>query len=187
MDLPFQMIPAWVDGRLQQVEKLAVHQRGLRHRAVSVFVMQGDQVLLQRRAAGKYHSAGLWANACCTHPTWGEAAAACAQRRLREELGLAELDLTSVGQIEYRADVGRGLVEHEVVDVFVARVTARPALSPDPSEVAETAWVSLADLDVALAETPDRFTPWLRIYLSENRTQILGTAKGKPALSQSVD
>ena len=62
------MIPAWVDGVLTPVEKLEVHQRGLRHKAISVFILRGTEVLLQRRALEKYHTPGLWANACCTHP-----------------------------------------------------------------------------------------------------------------------
>ena len=73
------------------VGKLEVHQRGLRHMAVSVFVLDGHAVLIQQRAAGKYHTPGLWANTCCTHPRWGEEPAACAVRRLREELGITGL------------------------------------------------------------------------------------------------
>jgi isopentenyl-diphosphate Delta-isomerase len=169
------MIPAWVDGRLQQVEKLAVHQRGLRHMAVSVFVMQGDQVLLQRRAEGKYHTPGLWANTCCTHPAWGESPADCAKRRLQQELGITGLTLMPAGQVEYRAEVGQGLIEHEVVDVFVARVTRRPDLSPDPAEVADTRWMGLGDLTDDLADRPANYTPWLRIYLQDHRDQIFGT------------
>ena len=170
------MIPAWVGGRLQPVAKLAVHQRGLRHKAVSVFVLLGDAVLLQRRAAGKYHTPGLWANTCCTHPHWNEPAAACARRRLRQELGLEGLTLTPVGQVEYRAEVGPGLVEHELVDVFVARTTQAPDLAPDPDEVAETRWMGLADLATDLAADPQAYVPWLHIYLSQHRAQIFGPA-----------
>ena len=86
-----ELIPAWVDGRLQPLAKLEVHQRGLRHKAVSVFVIEGPRVLIQKRAAGKYHTPGLWANTCCTHPRWEEEAATCAVRRLREELGISGL------------------------------------------------------------------------------------------------
>jgi isopentenyl-diphosphate delta-isomerase len=82
------MIPAWVEGTLTPVEKLEVHKKGLRHKAVSVFVMRGDRILLQQRALSKYHTPGLWANACCTHPHWDEQPLTCAQRRLEEELGI---------------------------------------------------------------------------------------------------
>ena len=167
-----EMIPAWIDGELQQVEKLAVHQRGLRHKAVSVFVVSGDHVLLQRRAEGKYHTPGLWANSCCTHPRWGEEPAICALRRLREELGIIGLKIRNVGQIEYRADVGMGLTEHELVDVFLASTTSRPGLLPDAAEVAETAWVTLSALEEDLATHPQRHTPWLHIYLKDHRARI---------------
>ncbi|MEC7259391.1 MAG: isopentenyl-diphosphate delta-isomerase, partial [Pseudomonadota bacterium] len=65
------MIPAWVDGVLTPCDKLEVHHRGLRHPAVSVFVCHGDHLLIQQRALGKYHTPGVWANTCCTHPLWG--------------------------------------------------------------------------------------------------------------------
>jgi isopentenyl-diphosphate delta-isomerase len=170
------MIPAWVDGRLQQVEKLEVHRRGLRHKAVSVFVTQGDHILLQQRAAGKYHSPGLWANSCCTHPHWNEPPETCALRRLRQELGIVGLAVQPVGQVEYRADVGQGLTEHEVVDVFLAPAGLRPLLQPDPEEVAATEWMTLAALEAALRAGPQRFSPWLRIYMSEHRRHIFGAA-----------
>jgi isopentenyl-diphosphate delta-isomerase len=76
---------------LQPVEKLEAHQRGLRHKAISVFLMRDGKVLLQRRAMHKYHTPGLWANTCCTHPFWGEASLDCATRRLGEELGLTDM------------------------------------------------------------------------------------------------
>jgi isopentenyl-diphosphate Delta-isomerase len=168
------MIPAWVDGLLQPVEKLAAHQRGLRHKAVSVFVLSGDKVLIQQRAAGKYHTPGLWANTCCTHPDWEEAAADCAQRRLMQELGITGLTLRPAGQVEYRADVGNGLSEHELVDVFVAEATEALSLALNPDEVQAVRWVALPDLLDALAADPAPFTPWLRIYMAEHRAQILG-------------
>ena len=82
------MIPTWVNGTLQPFEKLAAHQQGLRHKAVSVFVVDGADILIQRRALCKYHTPGLWANTCCTHPEWDEDPVTCAIRRLDEELGI---------------------------------------------------------------------------------------------------
>lgn len=172
------MIPAWVAGRLQPVEKLAVHRQGLRHKAVSVFVICDGHILLQQRALTKYHSGGQWANTCCTHPHWGEPAGTCARRRLQEELGINGLAVLPAGQVEYRAEVTGGLVEHEVVEVFLAQTAIRPALFLDPAEVADTAWMTLAELDAAIAADPDRFTPWLRIYLAEHRERLFGDLAG---------
>ncbi|HMO09280.1 MAG TPA: isopentenyl-diphosphate Delta-isomerase [Paracoccaceae bacterium] len=168
-------IAAWVDGELVPVDKLEVHRRGLRHPAVSVFVMQGRRVLIQRRALSKYHTPGLWANTCCTHPHWGEDPAACAARRLREELGISGLGVIRAGQIEYRAGVGQGLTEHEVVQVFLAEAPAGLAVAPDPAEVAEVAWADLYDLAAETARHPERFTPWLRIYLAEHMETIFAS------------
>lgn len=167
-----ELIPAWVDGVLTPVEKLSVHRLGLRHRAVSVFVMQGDKVLLQRRAGGKYHSAGLWANTCCTHPHWGETPGDCALRRLREELGITGVYPALSGQVEYRADVGGGLTEHEVVDIFLAEAQPGLILAPDPAEVSETRWIGLYDLVAEVRRHPARFTRWLSIYLNDHMDRI---------------
>ncbi len=166
------MIPAWVNGVLQPVEKLSAHQQALRHQAVSVFVVKGNQLLLQRRAMGKYHTPGLWANTCCTHPQWNEPPEDCAARRLNEEMGITGLDMTYRGQIEYRADVGDGLIEHEVVDVFMAAVTSNIAITPNPDEVMDIEWVDLDRLIDALENEAERFVPWLAIYLLEHRHQI---------------
>ncbi len=171
-----QMIPAFVDGALTPVEKLEAHQKALKHLAVSVFVMRGNQVLLQKRAAGKYHTPGLWANTCCTHPAWEEAPRDCAMRRLQEELGITGLDPVFRHRAEYCADVGGGLTEHEVVDVFVAQALAGLAVIPNPDEVADTAWMSLQDLVTDVTARPARYTPWLRIYLDQHIDQIFGPA-----------
>ncbi|MCF7698812.1 isopentenyl-diphosphate Delta-isomerase [Loktanella sp. M215] len=170
------MIPAWIDGTLTPVEKLEAHVKGLRHKAISVFVMRGDHVLIQQRALSKYHTPGLWANTCCTHPAWGEDSAACAARRLDEELGITGLTLTHRDRIEYRADVGGGLIEHEVVEVYLAQAPARLPLAPNPDEVMATRWVSLSDLRREITTTPALFTPWLRIYLAEHAAAIFGEA-----------
>ena len=173
--LPQIMIPAWVDGTLTPVEKLAAHQRGLRHLAVSVFVMRRGEILIQQRALCKYHTPGLWANTCCTHPEWNESPADCAQRRLNEELGITGLSLEHRGEVEYRADVGGGLIEHEVVQVYVAEATEDMPLVPNPDEVMDTDWQTMDALRRAIAQTPQQFTPWLRIYLDQHAEAIFGS------------
>jgi isopentenyl-diphosphate Delta-isomerase len=169
-----QMIPAWVDGVLTPMDKLEVHRRGLRHPAVSVFVLAGTRVLIQQRALSKYHTPGLWANTCCTHPYWGEDPATCAIRRLQDELGIVGLSVAEAGRVEYRAAVGADLTEHEVVDVFTAQADPGLAVVPNPAEVAATRWVDLYDLAAETRRWPDRFTPWLSIYMSDHMDRIFG-------------
>ena len=161
-------IPAIADdGSLYPVGKMEAHERGLLHLAISIFVFDGQgNLLIQQRALDKYHCGGQWANTCCSHPHWGETIEACADRRLREELGTG-LPLQPIGAITYRADVGNGLVEHERVHMF--RGTADPRdwqPKPDPAEVSAVRWVSMDQLKRTLAEAPQTLTPWFRIYLS---------------------
>lgn len=168
------MIPAWVDGVLTPVEKLDAHLRGLRHKAVSVFVMRGSEVLMQQRAMGKYHTPGLWTNTCCTHPDFDESPAACAVRRLNEELGITGLIPERRHHLEYRADVGDGLTEHEVVDVYLARAPKDLRVDPNPEEVMATEWVDYHDLQALVERFPERYTPWLKIYLGQHGDIIFG-------------
>ncbi len=162
-------------GQLFPIDKLEAHRSGTRHVAISVFVFSGTCVLLQRRASGKYHSPGQWANACCSHPDWGEAVIDCAHRRLAEEMGLA-LTLHSAGVMDYRADVGSGLVENEHVHLFFAECDAKTVnVRPNPDEVSDSRWVDVKALRREIAESPQAFTPWLRIYLT--RAEETGIAQ----------
>ncbi len=146
------------DAPLGEGEKLAVHRAGQLHRAFSVFAFNAaGELLLQRRALGKYHSGGLWTNSTCGHPRPGEATADAARRRLGEELGIACGPLEEAGVLRYRAQL-RDLVENEVDHVFVTTVDGAPA--PDPDEVMEHRFVARDELDGWLAAEPDAFTAW---------------------------
>jgi isopentenyl-diphosphate Delta-isomerase len=161
------LIPAIAaDGSLYPIEKMQAHRLGTHHLAVSVFVFSGDDLLIQQRAAGKYHCAGAWANTCCSHPHWGEAPARAAERRLAEELGLQGLALDHTAVIDYAADVSDGLRECERVHVFRASAD-RDSLRfrPDPGEVSQTRWADWRDLRSEARATPAVFAPWFRIYL----------------------
>lgn len=161
------LIPA-IDaaGRLYPVEKLTAHRAGLHHLAVSVFVFCGEELLIQQRAYGKYHSEGLWANTCCTHPHWGESAASSAQRRLTEELGLS-LALRPAAVIDYQADVGPDMREWERVQVFRGDADrAGVRLTLNPAEVSAVAWRSVEELVADCAVRPQLYAPWFRIYLA---------------------
>ncbi|MGB0660527.1 MAG: isopentenyl-diphosphate Delta-isomerase [Mangrovicoccus sp.] len=169
------LIPAWVDDKLTPVEKLEVHRRGLKHKAVSVFVMDGQNVLIQRRSMSKYHTPGLWANTVCTHPQWEEKSSDCAVRRLQEELGITGLYPAHRDTVEYRADVGNGLVEHEVVDIYLAHANKRLPVQINPDEVMQVEWIGIYDLAAEVARRPARFTPWLRIYMEFHKDRIFGS------------
>ena len=139
-------------------EKLQAHIDGKLHRAISIFIVNDrSEMLLQRRAAGKYHSGGLWTNACCSHPCPGESTPAAAARRLREELGF-ETELEPIGTLLYRSEVGADLTEHEYDHLFAGTWTGVP--QPDPAEVSETMWIDIPTLRRRLEENPEAFTAW---------------------------
>jgi isopentenyl-diphosphate Delta-isomerase len=162
--------------------KMLAHTDALLHRAFSVFIFdKAGNVLLQRRADTKYHSAGLWSNACCSHPRPDEEPAAAASRRLREEMGF-ECTLRSAFAFVYRADVGNGLVEHEYDHVFIGGSDVIPR--PDPEEVSDWKWVSQTELTAELRAQPASYTYWLRIAWEELLTRGLVRAARWPRLAR---
>ncbi len=164
--LALGLIPALRgDGTLYPIEKLEAHKRAIPHLAISIFVFDGDLMLLQRRALTKYHCGGQWANTCCSHPHWGETLEAAANRRLFEELGF-HLPLTSGRQVEYRAEVGHGLIEHEHVTFYFGNAQRKDlAVQPNPVEVMQTRWANYSDVANEIAATPEMYAPWFRIYM----------------------
>ena len=146
------------------LEKQRAHAEGRLHRALSVFVFNPrGEMLLQRRAAAKYHSGGLWTNACCSHPRPGEAVAVAARRRLREEMGIDCAPEPAFAFI-YRAQVGPGLVEHEYDHVFLARWDGDP--SPSPDEVEAWRWTPVDQVAREVRDAPEAFTPWFRMIFA---------------------
>ncbi|MDG9722559.1 MULTISPECIES: isopentenyl-diphosphate Delta-isomerase [unclassified Streptomyces] len=156
---------------LGTAEKLSAHQPpGQLHRAFSVFLFdERGRLLLQQRALGKYHSPGVWSNTCCGHPYPGEAPFAAAARRTYEELGVSPSLLAEAGTVRYNhPDPASGLVEQEYNHLFVGLVQAAPR--PDPEEVAETAFVSPAELTER--HERDTFSAWFMTVLDAARPAV---------------
>jgi isopentenyl-diphosphate delta-isomerase len=152
------------DRVLGSAPKLEAHRRALRHRAFSIFIRDpAGLILLQRRARTKYHSGGLWANACCGHPREGEPNQDAAHRRLWEEMRLTA-DLRPIGKMAYQAELPDGWYENEVVHLFCGLSDAAPA--PDPAEVEDWCWMAPNRLLERIEARPDDFAAWFRIYLS---------------------
>lgn len=157
------------DQPLGTMEKLEAHRKGLLHRAVSVFLFnsRGD-LMLQRRALGKYHSAGLWTNTCCSHPYPGEHAADAAHRRLREEMGI-EADLDFSHTFIYKTELEDGLVEHELDHVYVGIFDGSPV--PDPAEADQWKFIPMSELQADIQSNPDQYTVWMRLILQDSQFQ----------------
>jgi isopentenyl-diphosphate Delta-isomerase len=158
--------------RVGEAGKLNAHQQGLLHRAFSIFLVDAaGNLLLQQRAATKYHSAGTWANSCCGHPRPGEQTSHAAHHRLGEELGIRGVKLGLEFCTAYTAAVGGGLTENEYVYVYFAGVPKfRPR--PHPVEVAAVRAVSLAELAWDAHRNPEMYAIWLRHYLRHHLQEI---------------
>lgn len=141
--------------------KMEAHEKGLLHRAFSVFVFnRAGQLLLQQRAAKKYHGAGLWSNSCCSHPCPGEDTQAAAERRLAEELGFS-VPLQKVFDFTYKATVENGLTEHEFDHVFTGEYDGTVFFNEE--EVAAYRYESIERIQTEMDKTPANFTTWFRI------------------------
>lgn len=151
------------DRETGSMEKLRVHQSGLLHRAFSVFIFNSkSELLLQQRGSDKYHSAGLWSNTCCSHPLVGELITVSVNRRLQEEMGMAcETDFHF--KFIYHHQFGNGLTEHECDHVYFGISDDIP--SPNPQEVNDWKYISMADLEEQIQLHPEQFTAWLKICL----------------------
>lgn len=155
--------------------KIEVHRRGLKHRALSVLVRDRiGNMLVHRRNPAKYHSGGLWTNACCSHPRPDEPSAKAAHRRLAEEMGV-RCEVEPLFTARYRAAVSNGYIEDEVVHAFGG--TYEGPVAPDPAEVSEWKWMPFTALADDLVRQPDLYTIWFRHYLREHYDVIAAWMK----------
>lgn len=148
-------------------EKLIVHQKGLLHAAFSIVLYDCyGNMLLQKRALSKYHSAGLWTNACCSHPSYGESMDTAIQRRLEEELGL-RTEVVKIDEfIYYYQDPVSGLIEHEYDQIYEGVVS--PPINYNPYEIAELKWMSWESILADVEKNPEIYTFWFKYWISRN-------------------
>lgn len=151
------------DNPLGVMEKMEAHQKALLHRAFSVFIFnKAGDLLLQKRAAEKYHSAGLWTNTCCSHPMPGEAVEEAALRRLEEEMGFST-PLEKAFAFLYKTGFDNGLTEHEYDHVFTGIYEG--GIHPDPYEVSAYRYIPMDELLEWVQRAPGDFTEWFKIAL----------------------
>ncbi|PWT74347.1 MAG: isopentenyl-diphosphate delta-isomerase [Bacteroidetes bacterium] len=149
------------DRSIGVMEKLEAHRKGLLHRAFSVFIFNSKgEMLLQQRSDEKYHSGGLWTNACCSHPAPGEDIGAAAIRRLNEELGFTT-SLTKIFDFIYQSSFENGLTEHEFDHVFVG--LHDDPVHPNKEEVSDYSFLGLDEIRDSLVKSPEKYTAWFRI------------------------
>ncbi|RTL57179.1 MAG: isopentenyl-diphosphate Delta-isomerase [Sphingobacteriales bacterium] len=159
-----------LDEPVGTMEKMAAHEKAVLHRAFSVFIFNSKgEMLLQQRALKKYHSGGLWTNACCSHPLPGEETIAAAKRRLYEELGFST-DLKKAFHFTYKAPFNNGLTEYEYDHVFTGRYEG--TIYPDKEEVSDYCYITLDAIEQSLQSHPQKYTAWFHIAFPQLKQWI---------------
>ncbi len=145
--------------------KIPTHKQGLLHRAFSVLIFNDNkEMLLQRRSLTKYHSPGLWTNACCGHPFNKKTTKEYAKQRLFEEMGIT-CDINFVFKFSYCSQFNNGLTENEIDHVFVGKTNEMPILNKQEADMFK--WMSLEDLYYDIQRNPFRYTTWFRIIMKQ--------------------
>lgn len=153
------------DDPVGTMEKMEAHEKGLLHRAFSVFIFnEKGQMLIHQRAKHKYHSGGLWTNACCSHPRKEESAEQAAHRRLQEEMGF-DCELEKAFEFTYKSKLDNDLTEHEYDHVFTGTYGAKPPINPD--EVADYKYVDIENLFKDIDRHPENYTEWFKIAIKK--------------------
>lgn len=158
------------DEPIGEMEKMEAHEKGVLHRAFSVFIFnEHNELLLQKRASSKYHSGGLWSNSCCSHPRTNESVVEAGERRLLEEMGFT-VPVEAVFSFIYRANLDHGMTEHELDHVLIGRYNDAPQLNPD--EVEDWKYVDLDTLSEHMQRHPEEYTEWFKIVFDRVREEL---------------
>ena len=153
------------DKQIGLMPKLEAHEKGVLHRAFSVFIFNNKgELMLQRRALSKYHSPGLWTNTCCSHQRDGESNILAAKRRLNEEMGFVA-ELIEKTSFVYKANFDNGLTEHELDHIIVGKYNHSPVINS--SEVDSWKWMSMEDIRNNINDQPHNYTAWFKIIFEK--------------------
>lgn len=153
------------DEPIGSMEKIEAHEKALLHRAFSVFILNDkNEVMLQQRAASKYHSPLLWTNTCCSHQRAGETNIAAGKRRLLEEMGF-QVDLKELFSFIYKAPFDNGLTEHELDHVMIGYSNQEPNVNKE--EVEDWKWMSMEAIKHDMKDHPENYTAWFKIIFEK--------------------
>ncbi len=153
------------DNQIGLMPKLEAHEKGVLHRAFSVFIFNNHgELMLQRRALTKYHSPGLWTNTCCSHQRDGETNIISGKRRLNEEMGF-DTELFEKTSFIYKAKFDNGLTEHEFDHVLVGSYNHSPMINS--TEVDSWKWMSMENIKKDIKDHPDNYTAWFKIIFEK--------------------
>jgi isopentenyl-diphosphate delta-isomerase len=166
----FVILVDQMDQQIGLMEKIEAHEKALLHRAFSVFIFnEKGELMLQQRAASKYHSPLLWTNTCCSHQREGESNVKAGKRRLQEEMGFVT-DITEVFSFIYKAPFDNGLTEHEFDHVMIGKYEGAPNVNTD--EAAGYKWMPMESIKKDMEEHPAIYTEWFKIIFNKSYEKL---------------
>ncbi len=151
------------DREIGRTTKYEAHRQPLLHRAFALFIYDGENLLLQKRAEDKYHSGGLWTNTCCSHPKPDMKIEKCVMKRLLEETGIVCDFVEEIFAFQYEHKFADDLYEHEYDHIFVGEIPAElgyTVFAFDTDEIAEMKWLSFDEILQDIASAPEKYSPW---------------------------
>lgn len=157
------------DEVIGSMEKMEAHEKGVLHRAFSVFIHHNGKILLQQRSLNKYHSSGLWTNTCCSHPRLNESLPAAGNRRLKEEMGI-DCAVKPHFHFIYKAELDSGLIENELDYVLFGNYQGE--IHPNPDEVMDFKWMDWFEFAEDITLNPQKYTAWLQILVTDYKQNI---------------
>lgn len=158
------------DNPVGLMEKIEAHEKAVLHRAFSVFIFnEKGELMLQQRAAHKYHSPLLWTNTCCSHQRDGESNLDAGRRRLQEEMGFVT-DIKEVFSFIYKAPFDNGLTEHEFDHVMVGKFDGKPEINKE--EVEAYKWMTLEEVKLDIENNPKEYTEWFKIIFDKSYEKL---------------
>lgn len=158
------------DEKIGLMPKMEAHEKGLLHRAFSVFIFnRNKELMLQKRSLKKYHSPGLWTNTCCSHQRDGESNINAGMRRLKEEMGFSS-ELREINSFIYKVKFDNGLIEHELDYILVGEY--EKDVEPNSQEVDDWKWIDLDEINDEIKTNPEEYTEWFKIIMDNHYNEL---------------
>lgn len=159
------------DNPTEMIPKIDAHLKGIRHKAFSILIFnQSGEMLIQKRAKEKYHSGGLWSNACCSHQITEDVLSE-AKKRLLEELGI-QCDLNYLFTFHYSETVSNEMIENETDEVLIG-IVDKCDIHPNPAEAEKVKWMEYTSLVEDIKINTDKYTVWFKIIMDKIQNSYL--------------
>ena len=144
------------DTVIRQAMRSIVHQQGLLHRGVHVFLFnERGEMFVQKRSADRANSPSLWDCSVSEHVKAGEGYVEAAVRGMKEEMGVEGIELSRRGKIHMQY----GVNDNEISEIYEGRLDDQQ-VTFDPGEISEVKFMSLNEIRAGIAAEKEKYCYW---------------------------